>query len=628
MGRAAYGICIAALLLIIALIAVACGGDAPDATPSPAVTSAPNPTPSPRSAGTPAPTSTPPLTEDPPERDLFDLARRFRGLPPGTQRIVRDSPFDYEVGDQERFNIIDISQPSTRTITATLRLVTERAYFFVQDGIDVDDSTLQTIGSDFERLVYPRVTAAFGTEWSPGVDADTRISIVHAPLSGAGGYVSSSDEHPRVIVPRSNEREAIYLDSSFLDSPGVPYNAVLAHELQHLVHWYADGGEESWVNEGLSQVAAELVGGATGSTGSFLASPDTQLNDWPAGGGDIHYGESQLFFRYLLDRFGGRENAAALLATPGDGIAGVDAYLTEFDTSFQQVFGDWIVANYLDEDSGWYAHEGADLTVSAITTIDGIDEGEGSVHQFAADYLEIDPPAGGGVFTFDGSDQVGVDIEPHDGPFWWSNAGDSIDSRLTREFDLSGVTSATLRFRTWFRTELGWDYAYVAASTDGGATWKALPGRHTSAFDPMALAYGPGYTGDSGGEWVQEEVDLAPYAGGKVLIRFEYVTDDGAHDQGFAVDDITIPELGIADGAETNGIWLAEGFRHIGGPSQQRFVLKLVEPGEPSRVAPVSVDADNRATVLFGDSPATIVIAAATEGTTEIATYRWALRSP
>ncbi len=147
-----------------------------------------------------------------------------------------------------------------------------------------------------------------------------------------------------------------------------------------------------------------------------------------------------------MDRFGGRQNAAALLGQTADGIAGVDAYLQPFDTSFRDVFADWLVANYLDAAEGPYAHEGADLKVTAAPTIDDARAGSDTVHQFAADYLAFDPPAGGATFTFDGSDEVGVGIEPFDGAFWWSNQGDSIDSRLTQEFDLTGLTSATLRF--------------------------------------------------------------------------------------------------------------------------------------------------------------------------------------
>ncbi len=606
----------------MAVIAAACDDGSPTPPTSPTSEPTPAPTATPTEVTPPPP---PPSTEEPPDRDLIDLAQRFRGLPPDTPRTARQSPFDYEVGDRVEFTVLDLSGPSLQTITTSVRRVTDHAYLFVEDGVSVDASTLETIGDDFETLVYPRVTAAFGRERSPGVDGDTRISIVHANLSGAGGYVSSSDAYPRSAVPRSNEREAIYLDASFLNSPGAVYNAILAHELQHLIHDKADGGEEAWVNEGLSQVAAELVGGGTAAAGSFLTDPDSQLNHWPQGGG-VHYGESQLFFRYLLDRFGGRENAAALVATQEDGIAGVDAYLQPFETSFLEVFADWLVANKLDEAAGPYAHEGASLTVSTVTTIGTASEGDGSVNQFAADYLEIDPPAGGSTFSFDGSDQVGIGIEPRDGAFWWSNAGDSMDSRLTREFDLSGLTAATLRFWTWFEIELGWDYAYVAASRDGGQTWEALPGRQTTEFDPVALAYGPGYSGSSGGEWMQEEIDLAPYADGEVLLRFEYVTDDSTHEQGFAVDDIEIPELAFADSADAGNGWQAEGFRRIEAPLPQRFLVQLIERGEPIVVRRLELGPSNRFEIAL-DGPATIVVAAVTEGTTAAATYRWTLQA-
>jgi len=455
------------------------------------------------------------------------------------------------------------------------------------------------------------------------VDADPRISIVHTHLSGAGGYVTSADSLPRSVYARSNEREAIYLDASFLDSPGGPYNAVLAHELQHLVHHAADPGEESWVNEGLSQVAAELVGATADGAASFLAEADAQLNDWPVDGPGVHYQESQLFFRYLLDRFGGRENAADLLAEPGDGIAGVDTYLRDFGTTFEDVFAEWVAANYLDGPSGPYAHNGVDLSPPPTTPV-AVGEGDGTVQQFAADYVKVDPPGGGATFQFDGSEEVGIGIEPYDGAFWWSNAADDMDSRLTREFDLTGLSAATLRYRAWFETERGWDYAYVAASRDGGKTWQALPASHTSDYDPVGAAYGPGYTGDGGGKWVQESVDLAPVAGARVLLRFEYVTDDSAHARGLAVDDISIPELAFSDGADSGGDWKAEGFVRIEKPLTQRFVVQLIEGGDSSTVRRLELDRENRAEVAL-NGPAIIVIAAVTDGTTEPAGYRWTL---
>jgi hypothetical protein len=307
-------------------------------------------------------------------------------------------------------------------------------------------------------------------------------------------------------------------------------------------------------------------------------------------------------------------------------------YLAPSGLSFLDVFGDWVVANYLDEDSGRYAHTGIDARVKTKTEITNPGDGDGTVHQFAADYLEVRPPEGGGTFSFDGADETSIGVPPHDGPhstgsgqaFWWANRGDGIDSRLTREFDLSGLDRATLRFSTWFDIEKGWDYAYVAVSTDGGDTWRALPGGHTTDYNPVQAAYGPGYSGSSDG-WVEEKVDLSAYAGQKILVRFEYVTDDATSLTGFAVDDIEIPELAYRDGADGDNDWTAAGFERVERPLAQRFIVQVLEGSEPARVKRVELDSANRAEIAL-DGPATIVVAAVTEGTTETAGYSWSLR--
>ncbi|MEX1195224.1 MAG: hypothetical protein WED85_09215, partial [Dehalococcoidia bacterium] len=68
----------AVALLCFTLLA-ACGDDAGDSTPTPT---------EPSRTATPRPTASPTATpasepNEPPERDLVDLARRFRGLPAG-----------------------------------------------------------------------------------------------------------------------------------------------------------------------------------------------------------------------------------------------------------------------------------------------------------------------------------------------------------------------------------------------------------------------------------------------------------------------------------------------------------------------------------------------------------------
>ena len=152
-----------------------------------------------------------------------------------------------------------------------------------------------------------------------------------------------------------------------------------------------------------------------------------------------------------------------------------------------------------------------------------------------------------------------MDTTPQGAYSWWSNRGDHSDSTLTRAFDLSDAKSATLKFSTWYDIEDGWDYAYVEASTDGGKTWQILPGQHTTDKNPVGNAFGPGWTGVSGvpgtrprqaPKWVNEQVDLTPFAGKEILVRFEMVTDDAVNEPGLLIDNIAIPEIGYQDDGE------------------------------------------------------------------------------
>ena len=83
-------------------------------------------------------------------------------------------------------------------------------------------------------------------------------ATVPLPANLLGGDVT-----PVEVVPQFDSGapfDLIYIDAIGLspDAPG--YQAVLAHELQHAVHWAADPGEETWLNEGLSELAMNRTG--------------------------------------------------------------------------------------------------------------------------------------------------------------------------------------------------------------------------------------------------------------------------------------------------------------------------------------------------------------------------------
>jgi hypothetical protein len=570
----------------------------------------------------------------------LELAVRLGRVSDPLSPIAREEAPAYQEGQQHEFTVMDPFTPSLRTVNATLHLITRHAYFYFQDGLDVSQEDLEEAGRGFEETVYPLIARYFGQEWTPGVDSDRHITLLHADTPGLGGYFSDVDEYPRAASPASNEREMIYLNVSGTRPGSDAYNGLVAHELQHLVHWQVDPSEEAWVNEGLSELAGELASSGPGSTPIAVALPETQLNAWEPLGADNapHYAASHLFVRYLLEHYGGFESARRLLEEPADGIEGIDAYLAPFGVTFEDVFADWLVASYLDDpEGGPYSYADADIEVWSATTLADYGEGEDSVYQFAADYIEVDLAEGDAVFSFDGAETVeAIPNEPHSGRGqWWSGRGDSIDSTLTGEFDLTRLESATLTFWTWYDIEEHWDYGYVMASSDGGSTWQILRGRQTSDENPLGLAYGSAYTGRSGGSspaWVEESVDLSPFAGQKILLRFEYITDEGVSLDGWAIDDIAIPELALLDDGEEDRSWQAQGFQRLTAPLRQHFIVQVIEMGETTRVRPPPLDAANEGEIRLSGFGATleeavIVIAAASDGTRQAAPYRYSVRA-
>ena len=578
----------------------------------------------------------------------MELARRLRGVTGDIPTQVNTVPPEYRVGDTHTFNLMHMAPPGQAgevsprlfQIQATIRLVTPHAYFYFEDGLDVAQEDIEKAGRVFEEVIYPTVVGNFGRERSPGIDNDPRVTILHAALEGAGGYFSDLDCFPRAVSPASNEREMVYIDLPSLRPGGLLYTGVLAHELQHLVLWSNDPSEELWVNEGLSEVAAGLVREGSSMGRIFLDAPDTQLNTWdPRGENAAHYGAADLFLRYVAQRVEGADKLTGLVAEPRDGFDGVTSFLAARGLAADSfdLFADWLIANLLDRPNDpVFGHAGVEADVEPEISLEGPASGAETVSQFAADYIAID--LGGGmeaIFTFDGEETVPVlPNEPHDGRGqWWSARGDGIDTKLTREIDLSSVTSATLEFWTWFDIERWYDYGYVEVSADGGQSWEILQGAHSTLDNPLRQAYGPGYTGRSGGgetaQWVKESLDLGRFAGKKILLRFEYITDLGVNAPGWAIDDIAIPEIGLTDGAEGAGAWQADGFQRLRGPLPQRFLVQVVEPGQPPEVTQVALDAQNRASVRLGSdgggTEAVIVIAGLSEGTTEKARYEYAL---
>lgn len=583
------------------------------ATPTAAITPLPLPT---RTALThlPAPQTTPVpaallatlSTEEQlaqivvPTRDLRDLTLRLNPTINEIPLVVNSDIPTYDVGDQLEFWVHNLDSNSNNRITAKLIYKTAVVYVWVEAGQEYDEAAIMHSIDRFSEQSYPAEVAFFGSEWYPGIDNDPRLHILHAAGVGSGvaGYYSSADEYSRLANPFSNEKEMFYVNLRWLNSTSAYdyYETVLAHEFQHMIHWFKDRNEETWLNEGLSEYAQEVAGYGSDTVfaNGFVAQPDTQLNTWriDSTSNAEHYGSAYMFVNYLTQRFG-QETTKALVAQPANGIQGVtDAlHATGHDLDFDALFADWVIANYVEEPDaldldGVYGYRNLDLpappiaeTLSAANTTPYA----ATVSNYATDYLQLpdDPTI---TFTFQGQSQTRLaNTAPYSGRHaWWSHRGDDSNSRLTRKFDLSTINAAstattplTMDVAMWWNIETDYDYGYVLASRDG-TKWDMLVGDGMTRENPSGNSFGIGYTGESAG-WVTEHFDLSPYAGSEIWVRFEYVTDDAANASGWFVDDLAIPAIGYSTEFETSlEGWESEGWLLTDNLLVQHWLLQLM----------------------------------------------------
>jgi hypothetical protein len=442
------------------------------------------------------------------------------------------------------------------------------------------------------------------------VDNDPHVSILHAHGLGAvGGYYSSADEFVSAVREDSNEMEMFYISLDYTRINSQDYHSTLAHEFQHMIHWYNDRNEDTWLNEGFAQLASFLNGFDPGGTDWLFASqPDNQLSDidYDAPDGGASYGAAYLFTLYFLDRFG-QGSTQALVTDPANGFASVDEVLGNLGAGIvhEDLFADWVVANLLDDPviyEGQYGYSEIDPRQfqmdARFTSSDYPLSRETTVRQYGTDYIEV-RGKDSLLFSFAGSTQVGlVNTQAHSGRYlWWSNRQDDSDTTLTRAFDLSEVETATLEFSTWYDIEENWDYAYVEVSTDGGQTWEILNTPSGTGTNPNGNSFGWAYTGASGGgeqaEWIREQVDLSSYVGQEVLVRFEYITDDAVNRPGFTMDDVAIPEIGYSSDFEIDGDgWESAGFIRHANVLPQRWLIQLVLFGLETTVERLELESD------------------------------------
>ncbi len=548
---------------------------------------------------------------DYPAHDYYDTAVRLNDHN-GVRTITAAA---YQPGDSQTF------YNDTDAIEATLVAVTEHTYFWVEDGLNLEEAEVTAVANHFEADFYEPLTDLFGNVWDPGIDNDPRFSVLHISSSAADelGYFRSEDEYPQDLFDFSNEQEIIYLNMGELELANDLYYATLVHEVQHLIQWNVDPGETAWMNEGLSQLAEIYLGFTdTAETIDYLENPETQLNTWVYDDDKVyaHYAGAYLFLVYVWEQLG--ETAVQELARhPASGLTGVYAILEGYapDISLEQFMANWAAANYLDNSippeaavDGRYHYQNLTLRRptfhSEAKPAQSFDE-LNTLPQFGVHYIDLRELRGPVTMSFAGDTAVPL-IQPlletltetnpiATNSFWYAPAEDEMNARLTGLYDLSNVSEATLTYATWYDLEEEYDYAYLSISDDGGQSWQMLTPEHSSnGF------LGPGYNGRSADEpddqngWLKENISLNDFAGRLIQLRIDVITDSGITGQGFAIDDIHITGHQLASFADGPENWQAEGFVLTGGWLPQKWSLLLIEEkieGEPGpRITPLTLN--------------------------------------
>lgn len=481
----------------------------------------------------------------------------------------------------------------------TLRSIGQKVEIWVAEDLAYQDDRptpvitqdeVDRLAGEFDTNIQPTDTSFFGEP-----DSHTgMMSTLAEPYFGDPNYYVSQDGVERVIMLVDNIRDERYYDPTYpffiagfysptyeryfdrniinLDTESwetrleTTFFGTTAHEFQHLIHDDNDSLEELWVNEGMADFAEYLCGYGhpTGHVNFFLDHPENSLVEW-----DDHYsavtgpetladyGQAYLLTLYMNDQYG-RDFIQSLAKSPLHGMSGINAALAAAGKPYQfpELFRRFCLALVVDSAqpcNGIYEFKSIDVKVNFESALTYDKDG---VPAWGADYKVLGNARNLHSVQVDGIEYMPspwkVTPDPLDAAnsVLWGNEGNELANRLILELDLTGVAAATLSFDTYIQIEEGWDFGMVQVSADRGQTWTSLSNPDTRS-DLVADGYPairdnlPGFTGYTDG-WVTESFDLSPWAGKVVHLAFNYMTDWGYNDAGWFVDNISVPQLGIA----------------------------------------------------------------------------------
>ena len=254
--------------------------------------------------------------------------------------------------------------------------------------------------------IYDWVTAIFGAPWGAHrysdlipAEAAAQVHILLLDIDGDGagstaGFFATRHNFQRdpahPTLRTSAERLIFFIDSAILSIPEGPTWEVtdpapgeildtLAHEFQHMIHYYQkailqDVVSDTWLNEMASEMTTDLIAdklGIPGPRGVAFNDPtagtprntngrlplynywnEIQVTRWDSE--LTNYSNTYALGAYLARNYGGAALFREIVQNDGAGVAAIEQALDTLghSVSFADVLTDWAIANLLSDDTG------------------------------------------------------------------------------------------------------------------------------------------------------------------------------------------------------------------------------------------------------------------------------------
>lgn len=308
----------------------------------------------------------------PKEQEIIDYFREH----PEEQTLMKTAKttWDFKEGDTRSWKASSWVTNDFYDVMSTCRAVGENCYVFVADSAwhegFVDQEAVDAIVNGFDNAtpnfpsqgIYDVDVTTFGEP--PNIDGDPKIIILILDIQdgydGSGGYIagyfSPGNQLSFADNPNSNQAEMFYMDckpANLLSPSG--RNQVLnttAHEFQHMIHHRWDSNEISFPNEGLSEIASYVCGYGFRNDDGYRSNTNRYLFEWDDDDALPDYTRAALWTLYLLEQHpnGFLEMLVKASLHGGDGI---NQALGTYGAArtWQEIFVDWLIANYLQDTS-------------------------------------------------------------------------------------------------------------------------------------------------------------------------------------------------------------------------------------------------------------------------------------